>query len=266
MDWGYKAMLTATTVAALLMAAQLFGRRIAGIVAGLPVTTAPSLLWIAAEQGAPFAALSAIGSVAACGAAAVFALAYERMARRHGVLASMSAALGAGGVVALALALLTAHAAGLPIALLATTALCALALRWLPAAAPAARPAARAHRQVLLTAAVAGTVSAVIASGSPLLGPFWSGLLASMPVIASAVLVHQHLTAAQADRQRFLRGYSMGLMGKAAFATAFASAAAPLGAATAMGLSVAAGVAVSAALAWQLRRGEAVQVEGAGEG
>lgn len=252
MDWGYKAVLTAMTVASVLMTAQLFSRRLAGMIAGLPVTTAPTLLWIAAEQGAAYAALCAIGSVAACGAAAVFAVIYENVARRQGLLPSMGAALAGGGLVALVLALLTRAEHGLAIALLATTTLCAWALRRLPAAPAGARPTRRLRGELLLTATVAGVVSAVIALWSPQLGPFWSGLLASLPVISSAVLAQQHLTAPLADRRRFLRGYATGLVGKAAFAAAFAGAAASLGASLATLLAAAVGIAVSIALARHL--------------
>lgn len=247
MDWGYKAMLTAVTVAAVLMTAQLFGRRLAGLVAGLPVIVAPSLLWLAAEQGVDFAARSAIGSLSACGAAAVFALVYERAARVRGALASMAAALSAGGVVAWALAALTGGRHGLAIALLAAALLCALAMHALPVAPPAARPARGGRRELLLTSALAGVISALIAMTAALLGPFWSGLLASLPVISSAVLMHQHLTATHADRQRFLRGYAAGLIGKAAFAAAFAASAGWLGGGVSMLMSLALGLSVALA-------------------
>ena len=44
MDWGYKAVLTAITVALVLLVAQALGRRLAGLLAGLPIVTAPALL------------------------------------------------------------------------------------------------------------------------------------------------------------------------------------------------------------------------------
>ena len=44
MDLGYRAMLTTPTVALLLTVRQLFGRRVAGLLAGLPTLTGPALL------------------------------------------------------------------------------------------------------------------------------------------------------------------------------------------------------------------------------
>ena len=182
MDWGYKAVLTAMTVAAVLMMAQLFGRRLAGLVAGLPVITAPSLLWLALEQGGAYAAHCAIGSAAACGAGAIFALIYERAARRHGPLLTLTLALASGGAVALLLALLTAGSFGLPLALLSACALGTFALRALPAAPAGAQPLRPLRGQLLLTAALAGVVSGVLALAAPWLGAFWAGLLAARGV------------------------------------------------------------------------------------
>lgn len=257
MDWGYKAVLTGMSVAAVLMAAHLLGRRVAGLIAGLPVITAPSLLWIAADRDAAYAAHCAVGSVAAAGAAAMFALVYERLARRRGVMASLGGALAVGGLTALGLAHLTGGAHGLAVAVIATALLCGIALLALPAAARTAAPAHPLRGEILLAAAIAGTVSAAIAAGTAWLGPFWSGLLAAMPLMSTCVLVHQHLTAPHPDRQRFLRGYAAGLIGKAGFAGTFAALAAPLGAAAATGLSLGVGLTVSLLVARGLARAEA---------
>lgn len=253
MDWGYKAVLTAMTVAAVLMTARLFGRRVAGLVAGLPVITAPSLLWLALEQGAAYAAHCAIGSVAACGAAAVFAVTYERAARRHGPLLTLALALAGGGAVALLLAPLTAGSFGLSIALLSAFALGVFALRALPAAPTGAQPLPPLRGQLLLTAALAGAVSAVLAAAAPWLGAFWAGLLAGLPIISCAVLLHQHLTASHGDRQRFLQGYTSGLLGKTAFAGVFASAAVSLGPTMAMATAVTVGIAAALAVTRTVR-------------
>ena len=259
MDWSYKAMLTAVTVAAVLMAAQFFGRRLAGLLAGLPVIAAPALLWIASEHGASYAARCAVGSICACGAAAVFALAYERLARRGGPLASLAGALAAGGIVALALA---AAAVTVASALAATGALCALAVLRLPVAPAAARPAQRLRHETILTAVTAGVASATITLLSTQFGEFWSGLLASMPVISASALVHQHLTTTHADRQRFLRGYASGLIGKAAFAATFALAAPSRGALPAMGAAVAVGLSVAMVATRAARQAEASRQTG----
>jgi hypothetical protein len=219
MDWGYKAMLTAVTVAAVLMVAQLFGRRLAGMLAGLPVITAPALLWLAHERGAAFAAASAVGSVAACGAAALFALAYARLAGRCGPVASLVGSLSIGGGVAMLLSLLAGNAwAALGVTALA----CTLVLRLLPRSPVPTANAARPRAQIWPVAIIAGAMCALIGLVAAQVGPYWSGLLASLPIISACALIHQHVSAQPDDVHRFLRGYVTGLGAKTLFAAAFA--------------------------------------------
>lgn len=235
MDWGYKMVLTSVTVAAVLMVAQLFGRRLAGMLAGLPVITAPTLLWLAYERGAAFAAASAVGSVAACGSAAFFALAYARLSGRFGPTVSTAASLACGGVVALLLAPL----AGAAWAVLTAAALaCLLVLRLLPrAGAPPSGPC-RAHGQIWPVAVAAGAMCGLVGMVAPQVGPYWSGLLASLPIISGCALLHAHVHARPDDIHRFLRGYVTGLGGKALFAVAFGSLVSWLPAALAMLLAL----------------------------
>jgi hypothetical protein len=235
MDWGYKTMLTSVTVAAVLMAAQLFGRRLAGMLAGLPVITAPVLLWLTYEQGAAFAAASAVGSVAACGSAAFFALAYGRLSRRCGPAFSMAASLACGGLVALLLAPLASAAWA---ALAAVALACLLVLRLLPRAGEAPSAPVRARSQIWVVAVAAGAMSGLVGLVAPHVGPYWSGLLASLPIISACVLLHEHLHARQDDIHRYLRGYVTGLGGKALFAVAFGALVPILPAALALLLSL----------------------------
>src|SRR5687768_17128769 len=86
MDWDGKALTTMVLVALLLIAGRCFGRRTAGMLAGLPTVTGPALLWLSLDHGAAYAVDAAIGSVAACAVCALFALAYERASRHAGIV------------------------------------------------------------------------------------------------------------------------------------------------------------------------------------
>lgn len=102
MDFAHKAALTDEAIAMVLMASRLFGARIAGLLTGLPIITAPALVWVAIDQGR-FAAISvAVGSVAACSVAALLALCYERLARKAGALAFLAVATVLAGLVCFA--------------------------------------------------------------------------------------------------------------------------------------------------------------------
>lgn len=251
MDWGYKAMLTTVTVALVLLVAQTVGRRLAGMLAGLPVITAPALLWIAAEQGAAFAARCAVGSIAACGLMALFAFTYERLSRRFGVVISLAGSLAVGGLIAMPMALLSGH----PLRAIALSGvLCAVVIVLLPRTQAQAGQARRMRGEIAFTAVAAGLISVVVSLGARDLGPYWSGLLAALPIISATALVTQHLTATHADIQRFLRGYVAGLIGKAAFALAFAAAVVQLGGGLAVAAALAIGVAVTVATTRGLRR------------
>jgi len=221
MDWGYKAMLTMVSVALVLLVAEGFGRRLAGLIAGLPIITAPALLWVASEHGAAFAASSAVGSITACGLMAVFAFSYERISRRRGPAASLAVSLGAAAVVAVP----TATFVDNPLKAILFALLCGvLALSLLPVSRPSALPKPRRARAgIVYTAAAAGLVSLGAATVASAFGPFWAGVVAALPIISAAALANQHLTATHGDIQRFLRGYVAGLSGKALFALIFAA-------------------------------------------
>jgi hypothetical protein len=242
-DWSCKAVLTATTVALILMVAQLSGRRAAGLLAGLPTVTGPALVWLALERGAEYAVEAATGSIAACALCALFALAYERASRRGGVLIALTLAS-----VASVLPAPTLHwfASGvLPTLLIAAAAALTVwvALPDGDEAGGRAPPACRPRTELMLTAGVSGMVSGAVALSAPAVGPFWAGVLASPPLIAAMVAMHQHAFVGHASVRRFLRGYVAGLTGRAVFGAGFALLLAPVGVAGAALLATAAGCA-----------------------
>jgi hypothetical protein len=243
MDWINKALLTAAIVAMLLALSARVGRRGAGVLAGLPTITGPALCWLAAEHGNDYAGQAAIGSVAACAVCALFALAYERASRRLGALAALVLACTVAGVPTPALQALSGDlATALVVAALAAAGACALMSDRAADAAAATRPApGRGGHDIVLTAFVAGAVSGVVAWAAPATGPFWAGVLASPPLLAAAVAVHEHARGGRGPAQRFLRGYVAGLVGRAAFGAGFALLIAPLGIAAATLVAAAAG-------------------------
>lgn len=240
MDWAYRAVLTATVVGVVMMAARLFGRRTAGRMAGLPVTSAPALLWLAQREGADFAAASAVGSLAACAAAPLFAWGFERVARRHGPVPALLA-----GLSMLALALLAVHglhqrpAATLVLALLACALVQATVSRQ-PVTPGWVRPL---RGELALSAAVAGMVVAVVTLGAQRLGPFWSGVAAALPVISACALVHLRMAGGAGEVTAFVSGYVPGVAAKALFLFAFACLVMPWGVAGALLAAVLAGAA-----------------------
>lgn len=241
MDWWAKGLLTMGSVALVLVLARRWGGGAAGIVAGLPTTTAPALGWMAHEQGASFAAHAAAATVAACALMAAFALAYAHASLR---LRPRGVALAWGAAAALAMVgpVLAAGRHLLPAVGLA--AVCSLlAWRAWPAHRPGAVVAAappRVWAATALPAIVAGVLSLVPAAAGPLIGTLAAGLLASLPVVSITVAMARHADAGPAAARQFLLGTVAGLAGRMAFGTVFATALPGLGLGAALGLAAAA--------------------------
>lgn len=212
-------MVTAFTVALLLAVARYFGQRMAGMLAGLPTVTGPALIWLALDHGSAYAFDASIGSISACLPCAAFALAYERASRRYGTWIALALACA----ISLAVAPPLQQLAGkLLVALFCAVAGAVLVHRAMPDAREAAREACSPACEIILTAFVSGAVSGGVALAAPTAGPFWAGVLASPPLIAAVVAMHQHARSGHVSARTFLRGYVAGLLGRAVFAAGFA--------------------------------------------
>ena len=251
MEWGIKGVLTAATVAAVLMTLRVFGRRAAGLAAGMPVITAPALSWIALEHGDRFAAQAANGCVAVCAALALFAPCYARLAQRAGPAVTAPLALAC---TALLIALLPRLGQELTTPLLLAASGCIAASRLMPV--DGARPSrmARLGCEVLVASIAAAGVSMLAAWSAPLIGPFAASVLMSLPIVTTASAVHQHVTAGAAGVTRLMHGNLAGTVGRVFFCAAFALTIDPLSVGEALVVSCAAGVIGAAVAARALGR------------
>jgi hypothetical protein len=204
--------------------------------------TGPALIWLALEFGPGYAIEAATGSIAACALCALFALAYDRASRRAGVAVALTLATGAAVLVALPLHWLCT---GLALALAAAGAAAIAVFAAMPEGEEDAAPVSRLRGELAFTALASGAVSGVVSLAAPSVGPFWAGVLASPPLIAAAVAMHQHVFTGHASVRRFLRGYVAGLLGRAAFGAGFALLIAPIGLASAALVASAAGCALT---------------------
>lgn len=95
-----KLTLTPILIAAATLAGRRWGPAIGGWLVALPLTSGPVAFFLVLDQGAPFAAAAAVGSLLGAAAEAAFALVYSRTASRGWV-----AALVAGSLAFAAIAL-----------------------------------------------------------------------------------------------------------------------------------------------------------------
>jgi hypothetical protein len=226
MDWWWKTLLTTAAMLVLMTAARLCGRRVAGMLAGLPTITGPTLAWTAVEHGSAFAIHAAVGSVAACAVLAMFALAYVHASRRFGALGSLACGLGAA-LAAVWPARAASHALPTALALALGSALIAWAA--LPAAVVGKPLRPQGRRMEFVGATTVGGLTALLASAGSALGAFATGMLASLPLISAAIAMAEQIASGHEASTEFLRGYVRGLFGKAAFGALFALLVMPAG-------------------------------------
>src|SRR3982075_415090 len=88
-----KMAMTASIVVTASVLAERTGAFIAALIAALPTAAGATYIILALEHPPAFIAASAVGSLAANAAVAVFALAYAALAQRHGIVLSITVAL-----------------------------------------------------------------------------------------------------------------------------------------------------------------------------
>src|SRR5690606_14859797 len=108
-----KLLIVPVFLAGISLAARRWGPQIGGLLAGFPVVTGPILYFLLLEQGAPFAAAAAQGSLLAVIASVAFGAAYSHGSRR--LAWPLTVVLGFSSWVAAAF-LLSHLPAGLPLA------------------------------------------------------------------------------------------------------------------------------------------------------
>jgi hypothetical protein len=245
-----KILVTPTLMWAVSAAARRWGSLVGGLLSGLPLTSAPISIYLAAEQGERFAAEAAIGSVEGLGAVTASYLAYALCAPRMGALAALClalAAFGASGVLLHGLVrpgLWLATAIDLPLMAL-VVALCP------PAGAPVRRP--RPPRWDMPARLAAATILVLLVSGlAPLLGPGLSGVLAPIPIISWPLIAFARLQDGIGASLEVVRGSAQGAFGVLAFYVCVHLLLGQVGPVTAYALSIA--VSAACVLPWLFAR------------
>jgi hypothetical protein len=212
-----KLSLVPAFLAALTLAARLWGPAVAGWLSALPVVAGPIVLLLALERGPAFAAQASIASIAAIAASEAFNLAYgwscRRLAWPLALVAGMAGWLGA--------ALLLVRLPGsLSWAIAAACIAVAASQSGLPRVSgdPAAARVGGADLAVRMLAGALLTCAVTIASAS--MGAAWSGVLSVFPLLASVLAV----SAQRAHGADFVALLMRGMVvGRVSFATFFAA-------------------------------------------
>lgn len=210
-----KILITPALMWAVSAAARRWGSLVGGLLSGLPLTSAPISIYLAVEQGEPFASDAAIGSVTGLGAVALAYSAYAFLAPRVSALGAVGAGLLAfvGGGCLLRSVI---HPGLWPTAAIDLV-LMALVVALCPASGQAASRA-RPPRWDMPARLVAATLLVVLVSTlAPTLGPALSGMLAPIPVISWPLIVFARLQNGVAASLDVVRGSVQGAFGVLAF-------------------------------------------------
>jgi len=189
---AFKVAMTATIVVVVSVAAERSGPFIAALIAALPTAAGATYIILAFEHPPAFIAASAIGSMAANAAVAIFALTYAALAQRHGVVLSLTVATFAWFAITTALRLIEwTAAATLVLNAIVFAFTIPLSARYRDAAVP--RDAVKRTRYDLpLRAAVVALVVAVVTTASHWIGSFASGVFAVFPIVMASFIVIMH--------------------------------------------------------------------------
>ena len=209
-----KLVMAPLIIAAATLVSRRWGDRIGGLVVGLPLTSAPVSIFFALEQGQPFAASAALGSLLGMIPVAVFCLSYIQAARRfHWYWAA---------VISVACYLVTVWGvSNLSFNLLETAILvpAVLGLGLLLLGRPKAKeiPVSPPWWDLPARMLIAASLLVVITTLAGTLGSKWSGLLSPFPVFSFVMATFSHRQGGAGAAWRFMRGLLTGLFGYTAF-------------------------------------------------
>ncbi len=250
---AFRMVATATVVIAVTWAADRFGPRIGGALAGLPVAIGPGFYFLSLHATPAFvgnAAASALWSL--CGTQA-FILTYMACARGRGVAASLACAC----ITWAALAVVISHLPPAPLVGLAvfgvvTAIAISLGSRLALSATPGRLSIGR--DTLIMRGGLAGLLVAVVTAVSSRIGPELSGIFLAFPIGFGvlAVTLHEKLGAANAIGT--LNAALKGASGLAVFSATFALILPHLGYGWSLALATAVSCSLTSALVMRARR------------
>lgn len=248
-----KLLVTPTLMLAISLAGNRWGTRLAGLLSGLPVTSALIMLFLTLEQGNGFALQAIPGALAGLAAVQATYLAYVLVAQRVRVPAACVAALATYGVMAT----LMSHVGSLPVSVIVTLILLAsIIVVTSNQSQPAAARLVQVPRWVIPMRMLTATLLLLaITASATWLGPVASGMLAPIPVIAWPLAVFAHVQGGRQEMGKIIRGNAIGGVGVLGFYLALELAMVPWGGLPAIGAGVVLAVVATFVLARVLDRG-----------
>ena len=204
-----KLTVTPLLVAGASLAARRWGPRVGGILIGFPVMTGPISVFLALEQGLPFAAEASVGILLALIAICSFCLAYAEASRRWGWPGSLLVATIVFAITSVPLSNLGLGVLGAGILAYAALVGALVAIGRPQAVASLARVP---WWDLWLRMIASGSLVALITMVADHLGPRLSGLAGTYPVISTVVVSFTHHQWGRNAALAILRGMMLSLI------------------------------------------------------
>jgi len=223
-----KMMSAAGIVVGCSLIAERSGPLLAAMIATLPISIGPVLVFLALDHDATFISQAVFASMGANLATAAMVLVHVLMAQRHGTVASLGTALALWAVVATAMRFVQLPTVAIILAsILAYGGLHHLFRPYLDI-----RPAAPPERlwyAIPLRAACVALLAGTVTVASSHVGSAWSGTLAALPVVFSSLIAMLQPLIGGPAMAAIVANSALGLMGFGVALAAVHAAAVPLG-------------------------------------
>jgi hypothetical protein len=214
-----KLCLVPALVASVTMAARRWGPQIGGWLTALPIIAGPTLCFYALEQGYPFAARAAQGTLVGLVAVAAHSVTYAWSCRRWSWLASLFIAWLVFGAVTV---FFYFAQPSVLFALLLALASFVVAKRVLPPRGEIAGVKSHAARDLLLRMAAALGLVFVLTSAADRLGPTMSGFLTPFPIATAIIAAFTQIEHGPTAVATYFHGFVPALNSFAFFCFVFA--------------------------------------------
>lgn len=210
-----KLIITPLLMLSISLAGKRWGTHIAGLLSGLPVTSALVMLFLSIEQGPRFASLAVPGALAGVAAIQATYLFYFSVTRRTSAVI--------GSVTALAFYVAAAFCmngiGSLGVSIASTLLLVAVILSVTSKAcrSPSGRYVPAPAWIIPMRMLTATCLLLLITASAQWLGPVASGFLAPIPVIAWPLAVFAHVQGGRSELAAIVRGNAIGAVGVVCF-------------------------------------------------
>jgi hypothetical protein len=201
-------------IAAVTLATRRWGHRVGAFVTALPAVAGPTLLFYAIQQGAPFAADAARGSLLGLVGVAAFCLSYAHASRR--LHWSLCLLIGWASFAVVTLAMYRVHVGPIAAWVIAVVALVG-ARAVLPSSTPVRSVSNTQRWDLPMRMTSAAALVFTLTSAADRLGSSVSGILTPFPVATAILAGFTHAQRGSAACVEFLRTYTPGLCGFAIF-------------------------------------------------